>query len=166
MAAVAEAQARLNVCLRDIITFFEEGGLHEHSSNLLNEYIDKHLSIDFLVLSESYGECMAFVDHDVLISKLSQGWNLLYDGYSIERKVVSKRVKALKEDKKTDPAFLQKQENILLDLDEKKATVLVNATRYRAMQTMSFKSFRENPYFDFRSKHKESIAAKLVKPTK
>ena len=61
MAAIAEAQARLTSSLRDIVNFFSNDvNLPEASTNVLNDYIERHLSSEFLLLAESYGHSMAF----------------------------------------------------------------------------------------------------------
>jgi hypothetical protein len=125
-AQSVDAQARLNVNLREIVTFFEESGVQEQSIQLLNSFIDKHLSTDFLELAEGFGKCMAFIDHDELVNKLLKTFSSLVDGYVVERKIVSKRIRLLKEDKKTDPDVLTRQENLLLDVDNKKAIAMVS----------------------------------------
>lgn len=146
-AQSAEAQARLNVNLREIVTFFEENGVQEHSTQLLNSFIDKHLTNDFLTLAEGYGKCMAFIDHDELVNKLLKTFVSLIDGYVIERKMINKRIRLLKEDKKADPEVLARQENLLMEVDNKKALAMVSMTRLRAMSTISIQKFKD-PKFD------------------
>lgn len=142
-AQSAEAQARLNVQLKEIVTFFEEAGIQEHSVTLLTSFIDKHLTTDFLNLAEGYGKCMAFIDHDELINKLLKTYQQLVDGFVIERKIVSKRIRLLKEDKKADPDVLLRQENALLDIDTKKALAMTALCRIRAMSTIPLKTFSD-----------------------
>lgn len=142
-AQSAEAQARLNVQLKEIVTFFEEAGIQEHSSALLMSFIDKHLTVDFLNLAEGYGKCMAFIDHDELVNKLLKTYQQLIDGFIIERKIVSKRIRLLKEDKKADPDVLARQENALIDIDNKKAVAMTSLCRIRAMSTIPLKSFND-----------------------
>lgn len=166
-AQLVDCQARLNVSLRDIITFFEEAGIKENSIILLNSFIDKHLTTDFLSLAEGYGKCMAFIDHDELVVKLLKSSQLLIEGYVIERKIANKRLKLLKEDKKSDPEVIARLENLLIDLDQKKAVANVSAMRLRAMTTISISNFH-NPKFDYVAHHKASVEhhRKLLKPTK
>ena len=143
MSAIAEAQARLTASLRDIVTFFnDEVNLPESSMNILKEYIDRHLSVEFLSLSESYGHSMAFLDHNELINRLFTSWSLLLDGYVLERKLTMKRIRMLKEDKKADPNTLAKQETILHDIEEKKTKVLLNTMRLRAMKIFPIEAFK------------------------
>lgn len=166
-AQLADAQARLNVSLREIITFFEEAGITDNSVSLLSSFIDKHLTTDFLSLAEGYGKCMAFIDHDGLVAKLLQSFKLLIEGYVIERKIANKRLKLLKEDKKSDPEVILRLENLLIDLDQKKAVATVSAMRLRAMSTISI-TFFENPKFDAVAHNKANIEhiKKLMKPKK
>jgi hypothetical protein len=141
-AQSAEAQARLNVNLREIVQFYEAQGVQQHSIDLLNSFIDKHLTIDFLNLAEGFGQCMAFIDHDELISKLLKTYVQLIDGFIIERKIINKKIRLLKEDKKADPEVLARQENLLADVDVKKANAMVSMARLRAMNTIQFESFK------------------------
>lgn len=145
--AAAENLARLNVCLKDIVTFFEEAGIQPSSVDLLNSFIEKHLYTDFLSLAEGFGKCMAFINHNDLIRKILDAYNTLINGYVIERKTIMKKIRILKEDKKTDPEVLAKQENLLADVDQKKAYAIVICARVRAMNYIPVDMFR-NEKFD------------------
>ena len=46
---------------------------------------------------------MAFIEHDELINKLLKTYQQLIDGFIIERKIINKRIRLLKEDKKAKP---------------------------------------------------------------
>eukprot|EP01031_Cornospumella_fuschlensis_P028591 gene28591-34515_t len=148
MAQVAEAQARLNVNLREIVQFFADAGVNDRSVNLLNSFIDKHLTMDFLSLAEGFGKCMAFLDHDDLISRLFKAYQCLIDGYIAERKLLSKRIRLLKEDKKADPDVLARQENALVEVDNKKAVAIVGLARLRAMNMVPLDGFKRDPKFN------------------
>lgn len=52
---------------------------------------------EFLVLAESFGTCMAFIEHDVLILKIFSGWSLYMDGTCLDIKKLKKRNLVLKE---------------------------------------------------------------------
>lgn len=145
-AQSAENQARLNVQLRDIVTFFQESGIQEHSVELMNSFIEKNLTSDFLSLVEGYGECMAFIKHDELVEKLEASFNILIDGYVIERKLINKKLRFLKEDKKTDPEVLIRLENMLSDLDNKKALAMVSSNRLRAMKSIPLEKFMDENF--------------------
>lgn len=149
MAQSAEAQARLNVNLREIVTFFVDAGVQDRSIQLLNTFIDKHLTMDFLTLAEGFGKCMAFIDHDELVSKLFKTYQCLIDGYIIERRMINKRIRLLKEDKKTDPEVLARQENLLIDVDNKKAVAIVAMARLRAMNFVPLNSFKDSKFNPF-----------------
>ena len=155
-AQSAEAQARLNVQLKEIVTFFEEAGIEEHSVILLNSFIDKHLTSDILNPSEGDGNCMRFIDHDELINKLRSTYQQLIDGYVIERKIINKRIRLLKEDKKADPDGLARQENALIDVDMKKALAMTAFCRIRAMSTIPLEKFHD-PKFDGLTFYRKAI---------
>ena len=145
-AQSAEAQARLNVSLQDLVTFFEEAGANEKSIELMNSFIEKHLTMDFLTLAEGYGKCMAFIDHDKLVSELLKCYLQLIDGYVIERKMINKKLKLLKEDKKADPDVVTRLENLLLDIDNKKAQAMVVSMKLRAMDSIPLSKFMDEKF--------------------
>eukprot|EP01039_Chlorochromonas_danica_P000031 gene31-34_t len=154
MAQSAEAQARLNVSLREIVTFFSESGVQERSIQLLNTFIDKHLTNDFLNLAEGFGKCMAFLDHDELIAKIFRTYQCMIDGFIIERKIITKRIRLMKEDKKTDPEVLARQENLLIEVDNKKAVAIVSMARLRAMNFVPLAGFKEGEKFNAMAAYK------------
>ena len=88
--SAADAQARLQVSLRELIEFFEKYGIETRSVEKLNDFITKNQSMEFLDLCESFGECMAFIDHDELCTRLSTSYNFLSDGYNIEKWFIGK----------------------------------------------------------------------------
>ena len=157
MAAVIEAQTRLTLGLRDIVSFFEKSEVPQRSIDILNDYLDKNLSNELLNLSESYGRSMAFINHDELIFKLYNGWNLMLEGFTIERKVIARRIRFLKEDKKTDPAVLIRLETLIKDLDVKKASVMTEAMRLKYMTTISIEKFKQDPNFDYETAYMATL---------
>ena len=166
----SEAQARVNVSLRDIVSFMEAAGVRQHSIALLNEFINKHQVQEFLTLAANFGKCNAFVDHDQLHNMLYTSWSLLFDGYTIEKKTTLKKIKILKEDKKSDPDVLARQENTLNDIEQKKANVLVNVIKFKAMITIPIADFKDDPNFDFKSRHAANVERRKLlqsqQPTK
>jgi hypothetical protein len=164
-AQSVEAQARVNVNLREIVSFFETSGIQDHSLQMLNSFIDKHLTIDFLNLAEGYGTCMAFIDHNELITKLLKTYICLIDGYIIERKIINKRIRLLKEDKKSDPDVLARQENLLNEVDNKKAYAITAMARLRAMNMIPFEKFK-NEKFNAFMEYKGIMATQKASMTK
>jgi hypothetical protein len=144
--AAAENQARLNICLRDIITFFEEAGVQPASIEILNSFLERHLTTDFLALAEGFGKCMAFINHNELIKRILEAYNTLLNGYNIERKGISKRIRLLKEDKRADPEILAKQEHLLSEVDQKKAQAITVAARLRAMNYLPVEMFKDDKF--------------------
>jgi hypothetical protein len=161
--SAADLQARLNVILRDIIVLFENEKTQQHSVDLLNKFIDEKKIIDFLKLAESFGRCMSFLNHDELMDKIYHSWSSLSDGYNLERKNIIKKIKTLKEDKKTDPDYLQKQENLLLDIDARKCIVMEECMRTRIMVTLPIDSFIKDENFDYMTSYQEQLLSKKIK---
>ena len=159
MAAVVEAQARLNVSLRDLVQFFEQAGILQQSIDKLNEFIDKHQTIDFLTLVQAYGKCMAYINHDELIVKVNASWELFLDGLNLERKLINKKLKALREDKKADPNNVLKQEALIADIDEKKSRVVLNNVRLKAVKCTSISEFINDPNIDLDALYKQRLPA-------
>ena len=118
--------------------------------------ITKHQTVELLTLVESYGQCNAFIDHDQLLNLLYTSWCLLSDGYAIEKKITTKRIKNMKEDKKTDPDVLARQENLLIEIEQKKAHVLVAVIRLRTMLSIPLADFKSNPNFDYMKRNAEN----------
>lgn len=173
MAAVIEAQARLNVTLRDLIIFFQQStfNIQPRSINILESYIEKHLTIEFLLLCESFGRSMAFLNHDELINLLFNSWTIYLEGFKIERDYITHKIKRLKENKKVDPAVIQKQELLLQELKERRIPVIENFTRLQTMKLIPIEKFKENSVFDFKSEYfnimsKEREQLLLLNPPK
>jgi hypothetical protein len=143
----AEAQARLNVCLRDIISFYEHAGIDAKSLAMLESFIDRHLPFDFLSLAEGFGKCMAFINHDELIALLIKAFSTLIDGFVVERKGIAKKHKNLLEDKKADPAVIARLENLMADLDSRKQTAEMTNQRLKVMNMVPAALFRD-PKFE------------------
>lgn len=153
-AQSAEAQARLNVSLKEIVSFFEQAGIEQQSIQLMENFIEKHLTTDFLTLAEGYGKCMAFISHDELISLLLKSYTCMLDGFIIERKIINKKLKLLKEDKKADPEIVSKLERLIEDVDAKKSSSLAVTMRLKVMTTIPLKEFLDpkfNAYIYYKS---------------
>lgn len=150
MSSLSEIQGRLNVSLQYILSFFESQGLLDNSIKSLNQYSTKHLTSEFLSLSESFGKCMVFIDHDELCRLLHNSWTLYYDALTIDRKLTLKRLKVLREDKKADLTTVTKLETHLANVEEKKTSALVNMTRIRCMMLIPVEKFRSDENFDFK----------------
>lgn len=96
---------------------------------------------------------MAFIDHDELISQLLKSYLQLIEGYIIERKMVNKKLKLLKEDKKSDPDVIARLENLIIDIDNRKAIAMTTANRLKVMNLVPAAMFRD-PKFDAFSHYK------------
>lgn len=60
----------------------------------------------------------------------------------------------MKEDKKTDPNNLARQEQILVEIEEKKSSVLVNATRLKSTKIFSLEAFKGDENFDYKAAYR------------
>jgi hypothetical protein len=154
------ASEKLNASLKELVSFFEAAGVKNHTLNLFGEYSTKHQVVEFLMLAENFGKCNAFVDHDQLLLLLLTSWSLLLDGHNMEKKAISRRVRALKEDKKTDPEVLARLEHLLSDIEIKKANESVNIIRLRAMIEIPVQEFKSDPNFDYVARYKENCDKK------
>lgn len=144
----AEIQSKLLSSLKDIVDFFISACVSSRSIQNLNDLIDKNQTMAFLELAEAFGECMAFIDHDNLLHMLQESSNLLADYYSIERRTILKRLKFLKEDKKSDQAVIERNEMNLVDVGAKKSLVVILCLRLRTMLSISIMHFKEDANFD------------------
>ena len=158
--SVGELQARLNVQLTDLRGIFEAGGVQEHSLVLLDSLAKDKKAPDYLTLIEGFEQSMAFVDHDEVVNRLTTAWGLVVDVLNAERKNIKKKIAALKEDKKSDPEVLARQENLLNELYMKRANAVVNLQRLKVMQKVSIAEFKANPVMDALARYKEVISSK------
>jgi len=156
--SLGELQARLNVQLTDLKTIFEAGGVQEHSLLLMDTMILKKNHADCLALIEGFDRSMAFVDHDEVCNRLVTCWGLVVDSLNAERKNIKKKIAALKEDKKSDPEVLARQEDLLQQLYIKRANAIINSTRFKAMAKISIKEFQANPVMDTIARYNEVMA--------
>lgn len=86
---------------------------------------------------------MAFINHDLLHTKLVQGLSLLDDGVGAERKVLIKRIRNLEGDKNADAAHLAKLHGAKVEIDQKKVRTLINCLKYKYMTTLPFEKFKD-----------------------
>ncbi len=140
--------AKLNVCCADMQSMLESANIAEHSANALNSMKDKKQYADFLDLVESFGESMAFIDHDELSNLLLKAWSVYMDVVNNERKAQKKKVQSIQEDKKADPDLLAKNEDILEQVNQRRAMAVASVVRFKAMTAISIKEFRKNPQLD------------------
>lgn len=134
MASIADATARLNVNLRDLLAILQNAKVDSADCEVLVKYIDTKQYLDLLEIAETFASSMVLVNTDGFIAKLCQCWNGFLDICNMEKKALMKKVKALKEDKKSDPEVLAKNEGLLYDAEQRTCAVLVQAARLRKMQ--------------------------------
>ncbi len=151
MSTPHEANARLNVSLRDLLPFFEAAGVQKHSLDLLNDLIVKSKQQDFLNLVESYGNSMALLSHDELVTKLTTSWGLYCDSLKAEGKAQLKKIKALKEDKKADPDVITRLENSFAEVGIKRANAVSSYMRCKAMCSISIEVFKKETNLDVKT---------------
>lgn len=77
----------------------------------------------------------------------------ILNSVNLERKALLKKIKALQEDKKTDPDVITRQENLLVEVEDKKLRALLATTRVRAMTKLSVEYFKMDPNFDYKEKY-------------
>eukprot|EP00981_Chlorochromonas_danica_P002479 scaffold474_cov169-Ochromonas_danica.AAC.14 len=63
-------------------------------------------------------------------------------------------IRLMKEDKKTDPEVLARQENLLIEVDNKKAVAIVSMARLRAMNFVPLAGFKEGEKFNAMAAYK------------
>lgn len=152
--SLSEIQARLSVQLADFRAIFEAAGIQQHSLDMLDMLAKDKKQADYLTLVEDFGNSMAYMDHDDLVGRLMTSWMLVVDALTAERKAVKKRITALKEDKKSDPDVLARQEGAFNDLSSKRAVAVCALTRLKIMNTLPLARFKD-PAFDGASEYEK-----------
>lgn len=155
-AQSADVQSRLTIVCQDLLAFFTEAGVENHTIALLTEKMDNHDSMEFLNLCASYTKCMAFIDHDAVHAKMVQGLSLLDDGVGIERKIINKKIHNLEGDKNADPAVIAKLTNARAELDQKKVKTLLQCLKYKYMATCSMEKFKTATPLELFKENKEA----------
>jgi hypothetical protein len=151
-AQLAENQARLNVSLQDIITFFDEADCPPSSLQKLSTLLEAHDYVRLLELIEGFVQCMAFIDHDLIVKKMSASWNLLYEGIVIERKIISKKLRVLEADKNSDPDVILKLQTSKGNIDRRKAKATVACAKLSYMARFPLETFIQDPNFEVNQK--------------
>lgn len=182
-ALIAECQARLNSTLQDIIDFFaasprppqvEEGEtpittsaapdlsplLSQRSLDLLSSFLQQQLIDDFLTLAEALAAASAYLPHDYLFEKLLNCRNLRLEGLNLEKKLINKRLRILREDKKSDPEMIIKQENLLNECERKKALEKVQIARLSVITSCPLSYFLSDEKIEGKNYY-QSVASYL-----
>lgn len=164
-----EAQAKLNVLLRELMETFEgsrqEEGDEENEWALMRSYFDKNQYNELVELCEAYGHCKPFIDHDVLAAKLKNCFYAMSDCLQIERKNLNKRLNILKADQKADKEVVNKVQNQLDDVDERIIKNYANCIRVKHGETIPIKIFIENEKFSLKNNPDHDPMVKGVEQT-
>ena len=149
--------AKLNTVCADLTELLQGGvaPLAEHSTNAISNMINKKQYSDFLDLAESFGESMAFINHNELINLLLKAWTLNADVVNNERKLIKKKLQALLEDKKADPDLIAKNEELLVQVNQRRAMATAAIIRFKAMTVIGLEEFKKNPQLDAVALHDE-----------
>lgn len=131
--------AKLMVVFTDMSTIFEGDQV---SIATLTGLREQKKFAEFLDLCESYGESMAFLDHQALMDQLVKGWTIMIDVLKAEGKSLTRKLTALREDKKTDPAVLAKAEGNMEDFYGRRAIANANMVRLDAMARIQLDEFK------------------------
>jgi hypothetical protein len=145
---MGEAAARLQVHMADMLEILQKGLIEQHSVTTLNEMKEKKQYGDYLALVERFSECMPFLPHDDLCEVLSKSWNVYLDVLNNDRKNMRKKVSAMRDDKKTDPEVLAKNEGLMDELNVRRANAVTSTIRFKAMNSISINQFIENKDLD------------------
>jgi len=139
--------AKLNVICADMQELLNGSAtpLAEHSVNAISNMINKKQYSDFLDLAESFGESMAFVNHNELTNLLLKAWTINADVINAERKAIKKKLQSLLEDKKADPDNVAKNEELLAQVNQRRAMVTAAVIRFKAMTVIGLEEFKKNP---------------------
>ena len=144
--SIADNIARLSICCKEFIEIFQENNVPSEIIEKLNGLIELKEHTEFLEIALGFRKSMAFLNHEVFTDKLQTGWNLLEEGYKIEKKNIDKKIKAL--DPKADPDIVQKLNDLKAANDEKKAKALINCLLIRTELRIPLQKFSEDENFD------------------
>lgn len=154
--SVSDNLARLNVCCREIVEILRPN-LRENEIERLNTLLETRDQAEFLDLALGFRKSLAFLDHEAYLEKLILGWNLLEMSFSIEVKTLTKKIKALQADTKTDQDVLTKLIDSRTATEQKKSQIKVVALQLQTESRIPFNMFIEDPSFDALAFHKKNV---------
>lgn len=146
-AQLAEAQARLNVTLRDIISFYAAGDCPNVTIDKMNALCEEKDAVRVLELAEGLTTCMAFIDHDAVVTKIATAWGQVYDCIVIERKMVTKKLRMLEGDKNADADVLFKLNTNKGNIDRRKAKATIECSKYKFILQYPLSAYLRDPNF-------------------
>ena len=85
----SDAQARLNIQLRELIGMFESN-IGEESLARMKSYIESNQYVQLIEMFQAYGHCKPFIDHDVLANKVKLAVYAHGEVLAFERKNLKK----------------------------------------------------------------------------
>lgn len=151
-----EAQAKLNVLMRELMETFEGSRQEEQPDDandlaLMKSYFEKNQYNELMELCEAYGRCKPFTQHDLLAARLKNCFYAISDCLQIERKNLNKRLNILKADQKADKEVLNKVQNQLDDVDERIIKNYSDCIRAKHRETIPIKIFIDNEKFSLKN---------------
>jgi len=143
VAQGADIQSRLTIVCQDIVTFFEESGVDQHSVALLSSKVESQHNVEVMNIAAAYGKSMAFIDHDVLHKNMAIAWSLIDDKARNDRNIVVKKINALAGDKSDEaPGKIIILKQQFEDIDKRRAVSLVECLKYKYMVTVPMEKFK------------------------
>jgi hypothetical protein len=93
-----------------------------------------------------------------LTNLLLKAWTINADVVNAERKAIKKKLQSLLEDKKADPDNVAKTEELLAQVNQKRAMATASVIRFKAMTAIGLEEFKKNPQLDAVTLHDERVA--------
>ena len=159
---MGENLARLNVVCNDLLVLFEENKVPEIQLARLKKYIDEKQQADFMDVATGFSHSMAFLDHDLVLEKLYAGWRFVEEITKGEINHLTKRVNAMREDKKHDPDKLAKLESDKVDAEKRKAKVSILTGIMSLQREIPIERFVQDKTFDGYEYYMEKKAEEQV----
>ena len=159
---MGENLARLNVVCNDLLVLFEENKVPESQLDRLKKYIDDKQQADFMDVATGFSHSMAFLDHDLVLEKLYTGWRFIEEIVKGEINHLTKRINAMREDKKHDPDKLAKLESDKVDAEKRKAKVSILTGMMGLQKQIPIERFIQDKTFDGYEYYMEKKAEEQV----
>lgn len=159
---MGENSARLNVVCNDLLSIFEENKVPGDQLARLRKYMEDKQQAEFMDVATGFSRSMTFLDHDLVLEKLHTGWRFVEEVTKGEINHLTKRINAMREDKKHDPCKLAKLESDKVDAEKRKAKVSILTGMMSLQKQIPIERFLQDETFDGYEHYMEKKAEEQV----
>jgi hypothetical protein len=155
---LADFTARMQVELEELRDQFLANGMEEEKLARWNTLEGDKNFFEMLQIAVGYAQAMAFLDHDLVVKKLSIAWNWFMECTTIEIKITKRKLMAIEADSKQagTPAH-EKVKKHVDALESRKKQCMIYAAQYRIAAALPIQPFVNDPKYDATEDYKSWV---------